>query len=703
MESPRLEKQQVPHGSVCGQSLSMAVETTGGPSTRSGRRSQGATPTRSTRAATPAQQETPARRSTRAVANRLQPAKDAVSNPALPEIQVRQSYAYGSSKAPQLPEQLKAPLSFKLKDVTDRIDTAITESDRNLRDQIGQDEEAQSMLEKQAMLENQARAKELETLRLEHEQQQPREPDLPRRRTATKAATPVSQTTEAQKRQRTAAWAESIDSDQLEDISEEGSSAGSSAESRNTDPSSFPSGFFDHSYNYERGLRGPRAEPRPTIRPYLNKVAHQVRSIASAVALASRQAGQAAREWLWRFASNVWRTLFEVPDSAVVAVLVKSFVVVCLTGALSWILCFTYRNYLCDPTSTSGISATIQGLCGSCVASPYSSLNLGLTGTNDAQKLISALQKINARINVIESRQSVRDQTYHHLNDEMDSLRRQQTDLASLLENLASPHSISSSSVASPLIPKINFFSFPNGAQIMPNYTSPTLIKPSHSLPVRVLLRMALMAQRYKNVNNPAVALMPWQDVGDCWCASASSPGQDRIRLGVRTREMIYPTELVLEHAPRGGTLTPQSAPRDVELWADMNHLSARQWQELRLDDLRSSCQSSTCNSHQCSPGCENPGLGLGDGWVKLASGAYDYQRDSRHLQRFKLHVNQHNDELTLQADKFIFRARTTHGADHGCLYRVRLHGLPVTGVDQERKFDEEWYKDRGYDTSLDK
>lgn len=543
------------------------------PAGRSTRRSQGATPVRdgspprrSTRASSLAAGSTPgARRSNRAASRRLEAIQDTVTNAALPEIQTRQSYAYGSSKAPLLPEQLHAQETLSMNQVAARMDSAIQNAERNFVDQlaeVGGKEASERGLSKGPA---EGRASKSQAAKKPAEIVQAKSQNA-----ASRGTSPASHATEVHKQRRTAAWASSLDSSHLEDISEEPSSMPDSPETRRTDPSSFPSGIFDHSYNYERGIRAPRAEQTLKTPSLFSRLGRSVAVVCSKAYYLSAELEQQAANWLWRLSGTFGKVLSELPESTIVSILLKSILVACMTGAFSMAVCFIYTNHLCDPYSSSRVSQTFQSLCGSCVNNYSPPMNFTMGNGADMGQFNKALKHINNQINSLESRLSHRiDSNYMSVKSEMNTLRQQQDDITLLLETHDSTSSQQSTDIVevpSPLIPKLNFFSPGLGAMVIAHLTSPTLSRP-RNIAARVLLKM-VHVDKY-DVHGPLTALLPWQDIGDCWCASMTELGQDRIRIGVGIKEMIYPTELIVEHPPIGATLTPDTAPRDIEVWAD--------------------------------------------------------------------------------------------------------------------------------------
>ena len=66
----------------------------------------------------------------------------------------------------------------------------------------------------------------------------------------------------------------------------------------------------------------------------------------------------------------------------------------------------------------------------------------------------------------------------------------------------------------------------------------------------------------------PAAALVPWQEVGDCWCTVPLQGGQVKAQLTITLGRAIVPEEIVVEHVPYGSSIKPEVTPRRMELWA---------------------------------------------------------------------------------------------------------------------------------------
>ncbi|EXJ55271.1 hypothetical protein A1O7_08197 [Cladophialophora yegresii CBS 114405] len=640
---------------------------------RSTARASSATPVRG---ATPAKRPTRAssalepedaipRRSNRGASQQPSIANGDVNNPRLPEVQIQQSYAYGSTKAPVLPTQLIARSRMNLLQMAETIDAGVDQAEQHLQHHI---EETRANLQKDAREERARRRAS-------------REPS--------QEGSVASDEREQSRSQRVAAWASSVDSPQLNGIAEEDQedeqeveheeesparSTPDNASDKGTDPSSFPSGMFDHSYNYERGLRKPNITIRQPQEPFSVTISRALKERTQRARRASFGFASSIQSWLQRLWTAIGESIRNLPNSPLISIMTTLLFTLLFIGAASLSFCYVYNTYVCNPLPTSLPGQMLQRYCGTCARSPgRAPLNFTLGGGDDLSKLSVAINQINHQLRDLETRINDKVDSQHAAVDKgIDALRKQHSELSNHVANLklgGGRSNPSSGDVASPVIPKINYLAPNNGAMLEPRLTSPTMQRPL-AFVQRVLLRVFFAAGYVSKP--PITALSPWQDVGDCWCAS-SAPGADTeldqadtMRLGVTVTELIYPTEVVVENYPSGGSLLPGSTPRVIELWADFGHLDSREWKSLNIRQMQS-----------------EGGSPIGPTYALVGQMEYDASSEASHVQAFPLDVNQ--DTLAYAAQNFVVRVTENYGAEYTCLYRVRLHGVPVFEHASER------------------
>ncbi|KAL1971326.1 hypothetical protein VTN77DRAFT_278 [Rasamsonia byssochlamydoides] len=258
---------------------------------------------------------------------------------------------------------------------------------------------------------------------------------------------------------------------------------------------------------------------------------------------------------------------------------------------------------------------------------------------------------------------------------------------------------------------RINFLSLGMGTAIDPSLTSPSIGRK------RTLMRRLygyVTGHHVPRPNPPDIALKPWDGVGDCWCSVPSNAGlaQMAVLLGQRA----VPEEVVVEHIPKGASPDPDIAPREMELWAQFkpHHGPAAAASAVTPDSspapsppplwfhrFLSPSKSSPTNSspspstslasspvslsalhdtiletlHRAYPNepetaYSNDAL-LGPSFFRV--GKWEYDRDGEPVQRFTLDAIV--DLPTLRVDKVVFRVKSSWGAPHTCLYRLKLYG----------------------------
>ncbi|CAI6276089.1 unnamed protein product [Periconia digitata] len=190
---------------------------------------------------------------------------------------------------------------------------------------------------------------------------------------------------------------------------------------------------------------------------------------------------------------------------------------------------------------------------------------------------------------------------------------------------------------------KANYFARGLGATINPDLTSPTKTKGNAWL-ANTYGRLMVLPERQP----PSSALEKWDEAGDSWCAPPDAQRDGKVQLGVNLLSPIFPDQITIEHIPM--TAVPAkniaSAPKNVELWVKSDEPARPRYGSSDI--------------------CRGNGL---PGWVCLGSVQYDIF-GANHIQTFDLQA-----ESPVSIDRAIVRIVDNWGADHTCLYRVRLHG----------------------------
>ncbi|KAF2492006.1 hypothetical protein BU16DRAFT_529391 [Lophium mytilinum] len=195
----------------------------------------------------------------------------------------------------------------------------------------------------------------------------------------------------------------------------------------------------------------------------------------------------------------------------------------------------------------------------------------------------------------------------------------------------------------------VNFFSPGLGAKINPRLTSPTLSKD-----------ITWKAAAFKLFfwapprNAPMTALERWEEASDCWCTAASSTKQSQ--LAVQMALPIFPTRVTIENIPKEGTLNWKSAPKDVELWVEIDDPDKREAVEISFNELHKPCR----------------GSGPGSKYVCIGSMMYDIHGPN-HVQTFDLELDLKAHDVEVK--NAIVRVIETWGSDYTCVYRIRMHG----------------------------
>lgn len=210
------------------------------------------------------------------------------------------------------------------------------------------------------------------------------------------------------------------------------------------------------------------------------------------------------------------------------------------------------------------------------------------------------------------------------------------------LQSVALTNVIAHTEVA---LKKVNYFSPGLGARIDSSLTSPTHAHDPAFI-TRFARRLSLIPQR----RPPSVALEKWDELGECWCSAPERSGTGKAQLAVQLAVPMFPKQITIEHIPK--TMSPaeniSNAPKMIELWVKSNGAAQPHYGSAR---------------HECDYANEPKG------WICLGTVSYNIFEEN-HIQTFDL-----DSESPIPIDRAIVRVRENWGADHTCLYRVRLHG----------------------------
>ena len=212
---------------------------------------------------------------------------------------------------------------------------------------------------------------------------------------------------------------------------------------------------------------------------------------------------------------------------------------------------------------------------------------------------------------------------------------------------------------------KVNFCSTGLGTVVDPYITSPTKVRNRGFLQRSFGWKNSILSSL-----PPSAALEPWNDIGDCWCAAAND-GQ--VQLGVVLARKIFPTEVVIEHMPRGATVDWTAAPRQMELWVQILHDEARSDVVGQLEEMYG-----PDNYEYAYGGGKESSLHYS--YVRVARFWYDLNNKEEHRQSFYTDVDLQRLSKVYGAaaaiDKVSLRIVDNYGnKEFTCLYRFKLHG----------------------------
>lgn len=191
-----------------------------------------------------------------------------------------------------------------------------------------------------------------------------------------------------------------------------------------------------------------------------------------------------------------------------------------------------------------------------------------------------------------------------------------------------------------------NYFNMEVGATIDPRFTSIT--RAPMNLLNSVLAPLSGKWFPGPAVNQADVALKPWTETGQSWCAASSDLGQGQLQLGVSLPFTVRPLAVTLEHQLEHLSFDTGNSARHVELWIESHE------------------DSTGANvNNDCGPTPE----GMNEFWFCVAKMEFSRFNGEEKSQRIEFR-NEH-----IFTKHFAFRVMDNWGSDHTCLYRLQMHG----------------------------
>lgn len=246
---------------------------------------------------------------------------------------------------------------------------------------------------------------------------------------------------------------------------------------------------------------------------------------------------------------------------------------------------------------------------------------------------------------------------------------------------------------------KVNFFSAALGARVEGGLSSPTQ---------HVKRRFAVLKHIYgyfyglDEANHHDAALRPWYEGGNCWCAAKPTDYElggrvPKAQLAIKMPVPMFPTSIAIEHVPISGTLDITSAPMDLELWVQIKDAEHREligrtaasmimFKEGTIDDPKGYISENGKDISRSS-------VGLPASYVRIASWRYDINGPN-YVQTHDVDIELGDYGVTVQ--RAVVRARNNWGAEHTCFYRVRLHGMTESQLQEMKEAEFAQYENNG-------
>jgi hypothetical protein len=640
--------------------------------------------------------------------NNLTPARStALEGTPLPDLEAEQSFAYGASNTKPLPQKLIARKKMTIKQMAETLDAGIVQAGRNFQ---AQREEAEqyglNVTDARA-----ARAAKRSSTRDSREGSEVSEHTPAPSRPANRA--------NGMSAAQTHRWLQDIQEEadsRNEQVASDAAGSASSIRSHESlsdrslsppptriEESSMPDVHrFDQTYSHERNLHVQGSlQPPEDIWTRLERMRTRLRHFLIDTRDRLRQI----------VATTKWNQIFSQGRQIGVTVALASLAII-----VSLLLCRTACDWYCETQWASELSRPWQDRVNQQICRfSTSGYHLPPSDTSgpEVSRLIRKFKQQESLVQEMQTKQSLTSATIDQLTGLQSELLKQQSDLERRLAEAKASKKASSASSLSPVFSRINYAAPGVGAVIDPHLTSPTKTKhfPFYQ---RLLLGTAAL-QKYQS-RPPLEALQPWSEIGDCWCAAATrrpdEPANTEIdsktsdqtgrytQLAILLGYPIFPDEIVIEHLPLSNTPSPGSAPRDIQVWADISHLRPDQLTPTQQTHLQQQKQqqlqkdSHHQQHHQSPPTL----IHLGSFHYSAPSNtqgstAQVFPLDANTINNNNINNNNinnknnnnNNDQTTLiwSTSKLLVRITSNWGAANTCLYRVRVHGLPVRGHQQ--------------------
>lgn len=205
---------------------------------------------------------------------------------------------------------------------------------------------------------------------------------------------------------------------------------------------------------------------------------------------------------------------------------------------------------------------------------------------------------------------------------------------------------------------QVNHLASATGAIVHMRHTTPTWVYPEQDVYAPTRFIRSLRHNSVPIPNGPMMALMPWNEYGDSWCAPSAENGGLPTSISIIMANEVYPESIIVEHL-LAGSLIPGSAPKDMELLA---------WIEdpVKLEQLQAMSLS-------MFPDAETESIPKGH--VRIGEWKFD-ARSSLESQKFDIDLDMKS--VGLATKRVMIRAKSNWSGGEVpfvCFYRLGLNG----------------------------